>query len=1597
MLWTAAVLAGLLVLLPVLLYVPFVQDAIKGIAIEQVSKATGWQVEAGVIRLQFPLDLRVDDVNVVDDGDTIIGIGSLVTSVQLKPLLRGDVKVAGARLEDAIYGMTSADSSMLLKARVQLVDISGVDYNLATGSLDVGEAVMRGGDVNLDLFSDKAQPAAPDTAASSPFKICVRNVSLEDIKYTMAMLPTIDSLGVVVGKASLDSASIDLGLQRISAGTLAVDSLQGAYFTPPAEYIASLPPADSVVKGNDAEVSVPWEIRCNAVRITRSGGIYAVSGSLPAEGLDMNYLQANNVNISIDSLYNCGTVITVPIERFTVDERSGLRVTEASGTFAMDDEGMSLHGFNIATLLSSLSADAYVSNDFIAGDRNGKVSLDLDARIGLAEVARAMPSLAPMLSMIPQYRPLEAKIDVNGTAGNMSVATCEIALPRYATISVTGEVRNVMSADEMALRLGLDGDFENINFVKPSMLEAGQEDMVYFPPLQLDGDVEMKGEDIKGAMSLAMPSGGVALKADWVGQTYDYDLSLQADSLPLKALLPLSDFGILTATVDAKGHGVDLFDPATSLEAYMKVSDFEFGNENYSDIRLAARLNNGNFVTNFLSDNDVLKLRLGAYGSIGQDVYDVKVNADIENIDLQRLEMSETVMQGGANISCDGSVDFARGIYSGKMSVKNLGLTMDEDYYYADAIDMDFESDSSHTAGSIVNGDMALSLESPCSVDTLLARFTRSGEVVASQIEKMVIDADTLRDIMPEFICNLNAGKKNLASQFMESSGITFDDMRFNVVKDSTFRMTGDIDRLTASGLTIDTVRMYATERNRRINYLLHAANRDNRNGTGIASAGLVGIVAGNRATVLMRQYDFNDSIGVRFGIDATMDTANVLLKLIPEDPIIGYKRWYVNKDNSLSYNYRTKHFDANMRLQCDSSVVSLTTRHSEADDSANVQEDILLDVSKVQISDWLTFSPFAPPIKGVLGMSLKVKYNGDKLWGDGVLNLNDFYFAKKRVGDFAINSLIDLDPQTGGTNISAALEVDGRQALIAYGAVNDTSTVNLYDIWIELDRFPLSIANPFLPPNVLSTGGYVNGMMAVSGSSEQPLLNGYLQCDSTYVSVPVFSTNINLPDTHIPVDSGVIKFKDYSVKMLNNNPLVVNGTVDISDLADAAIDLSIKGQNVQFVNSNQTKKAELFGRGYANLDASMHGTMSDLDLNATVSVLSGTNITYVMPTDVNTLTQQKSSDGLVSFVQFSDSATYVKMDSLQAPAASNMNLTARLNIMQGAKVNVYLSNNGSDRAEIEGSGNLTFALNKLGDMTLTGRYTINNGFVRYNPPLISQVLFNFKEGSFVQFNGEIMNPVLNLTAVQTTRANVTQEGQNSRLVDFMISLSATNTLSDMDVKFDLSTTGDLTIQNELQSMSETQRSAQAMNLLLYGTYTGPGTSTVSGNFGSSQLYSFLQSKLNSWAANNIKGIDLSFGIDQYDQTVDGVTSSTMRYSYQVSKSLFNDRFKIVVGGNYSPDMTGEDEIAQSLFNDVSLEYSLTPSGSMYVRLFNKSGYESILEGEVTQTGVGFVISRKLPKLKYLFNFGRRRDDEKDGTEGKEVNDTIQATKEERE
>ncbi|MDE6703933.1 MAG: translocation/assembly module TamB, partial [Muribaculaceae bacterium] len=459
--------------------------------------------------------------------------------------------------------------------------------------------------------------------------------------------------------------------------------------------------------------------------------------------------------------------------------------------------------------------------------------------------------------------------------------------------------------------------------------------------------------------------------------------------------------------------------------------------------------------------------------------------------------------------------------------------------------------------------------------------------------------------------------------------------------------------------------------------------------------------------------------------------------------------------------------------------------------------------------------------------------------------------------------------------------------------------------------------------------------------------------------------------EEQIPVVDNLISFNQFTIKGVNKNPLYINGTVDIASLASPKIDLTLKANEMQLVNTNKARKgADIYGKAFISLDSRVHGDFSLLFVNADLRIMPPTNVTYVISDATNALASQATGD-MVKFVNFTDSVAVLMADSITDNTMS-MILDASLTIENGTTIGVNLSADGKNRVQLEADGTLDYTMSPVVDGRMTGRLNINNGYVRYSPPLMSEKNFAFDNNSYVAFNGDMMNPTLNIHATDVIKANVTQTGQNSRLVNFDVMLNVTGSLDRMDVSFDLATEDDMTVANELQSMSPDQRANQAMNMLLYGIYTGPGTkgdASISGN----ALYSFLESQINSWAANNIKGVDISFGINQYDRTVDGSSSQTTSYSYQVSKSLFNDRFKIVIGGNYSTDANVDENFSQNLINDISFDYFLNRGHTMYVRIFRHTGYESILEGEITQTGVGFVYRKKLNQLGDMFKFLKPR------------------------
>lgn len=143
------------------------------------------------------------------------------------------------------------------------------------------------------------------------------------------------------------------------------------------------------------------------------------------------------------------------------------------------------------------------------------------------------------------------------------------------------------------------------------------------------------------------------------------------------------------------------------------------------------------------------------------------------------------------------------------------------------------------------------------------------------------------------------------------------------------------------------------------------------------------------------------------------------------------------------------------------------------------------------------------------------------------------------------------------------------------------------------------------------------------------------------------------------------------------------------------------------------------------------------------------------MPGLTNEIARQSNQD-MVKFVNFNDTTAVTAADSINE-TAMRMNIDARLKISQGSTIGVDLSTDGKNRVQLQADGSVTYSMDYMNDESFTGRININQGFARYTPPLMGEKLFNFEEGSYVAFNGEMMNPVLNIKANDEIKANVSQ------------------------------------------------------------------------------------------------------------------------------------------------------------------------------------------------------------------------------------------------
>lgn len=547
--------------------------------------------------------------------------------------------------------------------------------------------------------------------------------------------------------------------------------------------------------------------------------------------------------------------------------------------------------------------------------------------------------------------------------------------------------------------------------------------------------------------------------------------------------------------------------------------------------------------------------------------------------------------------------------------------------------------------------------------------------------------------------------------------------------------------------------------------------------------------------------------------------------------------------------------------------------------------------------------------------------------------------------------------PQTGGGHyVDGIITKDGEELGTLKGTYFSVGK-GVLDATLNMTHMPMDFINGFVPNGLFGFKGYAEGTLTLKGSPSQPNANGELFLDSCCLFSEPYGMEIRFADDPVAIEDSRIVLENFEVFAHNESPLNISGTIDFADLSKMMVNVRMRAANYLLIDSKEKARSEAYGKAFVNFNGTAQGLIDNLRVRGVVDILGTTDLKYnLKDSPLNTDDQLKD---LVEFTDFSDTTN----DVINQPPLTGLNMDLSLNIDEGAHINCYLNASKSNYVDVIGGGEMRMQYNTVDGVILRGRYTINNGEMKYELPVIPLKTFTIAQGSYIEFTGDPMNPRLSLTATETTKSTVGTSSGNGRVVNFTCGVKVSKTLQNMGLEFTIDAPEDMTIHNQLQAMTVEERGKQAVTMLTTGMYLADGnTSSFSMN---SALSAFLNSQINQISGKALRTLDIGFGIDN-SFTATGQLHTD--YSFKFARRFWNNRLKLSIGGKLS---SGADAAMtnETFFDNVSVEYRVSPVSNMYLNLFYVRDSYDWLEGNVSRFGGGFLWRKKLSSLSDIFRW----------------------------
>ena len=1324
-------------------------------------------------------------------------------------------------------------------------------------------------------------------------------------------------------------------------------------------------------------------------------------------GMDFNHLNFSKINLEVRNFKMKDGTFAGTVNSAEIKENRGLNIQKLETDFVYEDKQAYLKDLYLQTPKTILRDEVILNYNSIeqlsANPGAVKISANIEnSKIGFSDILMLVPTLR---NTAPFNKYPNAILNVNtrlkGTINDLNIQTLQLSGLDQLKVNASGTVKNAMNPENLYydLKIGeLSSNAKTIfNLVPKNTIPSNFALPSYFKIAgTAKGTTKIVNADVK--LTSTLGNAGIRASVDMKKKNQErYNVLANLQNLQIGKIIQNKELGSITGQISVKGQS---FDPNKAIaDLKGSISSVGYKGYTYRNMDLKGKINRGSYVINLDSKDPNANLKLLASGNFVDKNPSIKVNGTIQKLDLNKLGFYADPMILAGDIDGDFS-SLNPDAPNGTLRLQNFAISDTKDVYPLQEVFLNavstLDSNKIELKSQIADIDLKGKYK--------LTQIFGSLQQTLNQYYQFQKSGTKIAKVDPNQFFTFNAKVKddNLLRKFVpeltEFEPIT---LTGNYDADSRkLEVNGQIPQVTYGKNVIRNGTLAINNLNDALTYDVNLGEFKNES-IALMKVNLKGDVKDNLITYNATTKDEKDE--TKFLVAGNVEKMGDLTKisLNPDGLKLNYDNWQVSPDNFiqissrgiLANNFGISNGVSEIRVQSETNVpnspLNITLKDFKIETLTElVKKDSLL-------------------AKGNINGTAQLRDLKNNMTFTSDINVTDLYFYGSPVGNLALKANSE-----SGDLIRANVALSGFENDVKLLGTYNTKSQGL-NMNLDMNQLQMKTVQGFSMNAIENAEGYLSGNLKIGGNTNAPNVLGAVKFNEVGLGITQLGSKFKNINDEIKFTNRGIDFNDFKIKDESGNAIVIDGSVLTQTYKDFAFNLNVDAKNFKVVDSKKDNDKLMYGVLAIDTDLKITGDLDLPQVDGNLAVTDQTDFTIVLPQSTPGL---QDREGIVEFIDQDQIALQktIKADSLTNQSdIKGLDVNVNIEVNKEAKISLIIDKANGDFVKLQGEAQLTGGIDPSGKTTLVGVYQVEKGGYEMSVSLLKRK-FEIEKGSTITWTGEPTTAILDITAIyktdaapldllqqQLTGVSGAELNQYKQRIPFNTLLKMNGELLKPVITFDITTAEEnnsvsaTVLDNTKAKLDQLRREENEMNkqvfaLLLLNRFIGENpfqseTGLSASTVAKQSVSRILSEQLNNLAKDLIGGVELNFDLNSTEDYSSGSKNERTDLNVGLSKRLFDDRLKVTVGNNFALEGDArQNEEMTNIAGDISLDYSLSKDGRYMLRAYRKNDYQVALQGQIIETGVGFIITLDYDKFREIFERSKKN---------KEIRKQIKASK----